>query len=224
MYEAYPEVAEYIEEKHREMKEHGKVTTLMDMFINISPDDNTCRGDEGKALRLAQNAPIQSASSMIAGCCLYEIMKFIRQNNFKSKIILFVHDSIEIDIHPAEMLQLASQIIPMMNKFPNEQFNMPVKADLVLGKSIGQEVTIEEIKCNDDFTEGEMICEAEESSFNALIDEWRKVYKSVTWEDISEAKQKYRSYSQLFISKLAIQRGGYDVYYNVVHRKVKVII
>lgn len=223
-YEAYPEVAEYIEEKHREMKEHGKVTTLMDMFINISPDDDTCRGDEGKALRLAQNAPIQSASSMIAGCCLYEIMKFIRQNNFKSKIILFVHDSIEIDIHPAEMLQLASQIIPMMNKFPNEQFNMPVKADLVLGKSIGQEVTIEEIKCNEDFTEGEMICEADEDNFNSLISEWRKVYKSVTWEDISEPKIKHKSYSGLWISKLAIQRSGYGIDYRVVHRKVKVII
>ena len=223
-YEAYPEVAEYIEEKHREMKEHGKVTTLMDMFINISPDDDTCRGDEGKALRLAQNAPIQSASSMIAGCCLYEIMKFIRQNNFKSKIILFVHDSIEIDIHPAEMLQLASQIIPMMNKFPNEQFNMPVKADLVLGKSIGQEVTIEEIKCNEDFTEGEMICEADEDNFNSLISEWRKVYKSVTWEDISEPKTKHKSWSGLWISKLAIQRSGYGIDYRVVHRKVKVII
>ena len=222
-YESYPEVAQYIEDKHKEMKEHGKVTTLMDMFLNISPDDDVCRGDEGKALRIAQNAPIQSAASMIAGCCLYEIMKFIREHNFKSKVILFVHDSIEVDIHPAEMLQLASQIVPMMNKFPNEQFNMPVKADLVLGKSIGQEVTIEEIHCNEDFTEGEMICEADEDNFDALINEWKKVYKSVTWEDIDEPKTKYKSWSGLWISKLAIQKG-YGVNYRVVHRKVKVII
>lgn len=222
-YESYPEVARYIEDKHKEMKEHGKVTTLMDMFLNISPDDDVCRGDEGKALRIAQNAPIQSAASMIAGCCLYEIMKFIREHNFKSKVILFVHDSIEVDIHPAEMLQLASQIVPMMNKFPNEQFNMPVKADLVLGKSIGQEVTIEEIHCNEDFTEGEMICEADEDNFDALINEWKKVYKSVTWEDIDEPKTKYKSWSGLWISKLAIQKG-YGVNYRVVHRKVKVII
>lgn len=222
-YESYPEVAQYIEDKHREMKEHGKVTTLMDMFLNISPDDDTCRGDEGKALRIAQNAPIQSAASMIAGCCLYEIMNFIREHNMKSKVILFVHDSIEVDIHPAEMLQLASQIIPMMNKFPNEQFNMPVKADLVLGKSIGQEVTIEEVHCNDDFTEGEMICEADEDNFDALMNEWKKVYKSVTWEDIDPPKEKYKSWSGLWISKLAVQKGyGYN--YNVVHRKVKVIV
>lgn len=222
-YESYPEVAQYIEDKHREMKEHGKVTTLMDMFLSISPDDDVCRGDEGKALRIAQNAPIQSAASMIAGCCLYEIMKFIQEHNMKSKIILFVHDSIEVDIHPAEMLQLASQIVPMMNKFPNEQFNMPVKADLVLGKSIGQEVTIERIECNKDFTEGEMDCEATEEDFLALMNEWKKVYKSVTWEDISEPKTKYLSWNQLWISKLAIQKG-YGVNKTVVHRRVKVVI
>lgn len=222
-YESYPEVAQYIEEKHREMKEHGKVTTLMDMFLSISPDDDVCRGDEGKALRVAQNAPIQSAASMIAGCCLYEIQKFIQEHNFKSKIILFVHDSIEVDIHPAEMLQLASQIVPMMNKFPNEQFNMPVKADLVLGKSIGQEVTIEKIECNDDFTEGEMICEAYEEDFDALINEWKKVYQSVTWEDISEPETKYKSWSGLWISKLAVQKS-YGKNQTVVHRKVNVVI
>lgn len=222
-YESYPEVAEYIEAKHREMKEHGKVTTLMDMFLNISPDDDVCRGDEGKALRIAQNAPIQSAASMIAGCCLYEIMKFIREHNLKSKIILFVHDSIEVDIHPDEMLQLASQIIPMMNKFPNEQFNMPVKADLVLGRSIGQEVTIEKIECNEDFTEGWMDCEADEDNFDALINEWKKVYKLVEFEDIDEPKTKYKSWSGLWIAKLAIQHG-YGINYRVVHRRVHVVI
>lgn len=222
-YESYPEVADYINKKHEEMKKYGRVTTLMDMFLNISPDDDVCRGDEGKALRIAQNAPIQSAASMIAGCCLYEIMKFIQEHNFKSKVILFVHDSIEVDIHPAEMLQLASQIVPMMNKFPNEQFNMPVKADLVLGKSIGQEVTIESIECNEDFTEGEMVCEAYEDDFNALINEWRKVYKSVTWEDVSEPEVKYKSWSGLWISKLAVQKG-YGINQTVVHRRVKVVI
>ena len=222
-YEAYPEVADYIEKKHEEMKKYGRVTTLMDMFLSISPDDDTCRGDEGKALRIAQNAPIQSAASMIAGCCLYEIMKFIQDHNFKSKVILFVHDSIEVDIHPAEMLQLASQIVPMMNKFPNEQFNMPVKADLVLGKSIGQEVTIESIECNEDFTEGEMVCEAYEEDFDALVNEWKKVYQSVTWEDISEPEVKYKSWSGLWISKLAVQKG-YGIHQTVVHRRIKVII
>lgn len=222
-YESYPEVAEYIEKKHEEMKKYGRVTTLMDMFLNISPDDDVCRGDEGKALRIAQNAPIQSAASMIAGCCLYEIMKFIQEHNFKSKVILFVHDSIEVDIHPAEMLQLASQIVPMMNKFPNEQFNMPVKADLVLGRSIGQEVTIESIECNEDFTEGEMVCEAYEEDFNALVNEWKKVYQSVTWEDISEPEVKYKSWSGLWISKLAVQKG-YGINQTVVHRRIKVVI
>lgn len=164
-----------------------------------------------------------SASSMLAGCCLYEMMKYIQQNNLKSKVILFVHDSIEVDIHPDEVLALGSQIIPIMNKFPNERFNLPVKADLVLGKSIGQEVEIKSLECNDDYTEGWLDCESTEDHFNALIDTWKEVYPLVEWEDIDPPKEKYKSWSDLWIPKLAIQKG-YGENYRIVHRKVHIKI
>lgn len=164
-----------------------------------------------------------SASSMLAGCCLYEMMKYIQQNNLKSKVILFVHDSIEVDIHPDEVLALGSQIIPIMNKFPNERFNLPVKADLVLGKSIGQEVEIKSLECNDDYTEGWLDCESTEDHFDALIDTWKEVYPLVEWEDIDQPKEKYKSWSDLWIPKLAIQKG-YGENYRIVHRKVHIKI
>lgn len=222
-YSAYPEVADYIKAKHDEAKEHEKVTTLMDMFVTMEANDPQFHGDENARMRLAQNAPIQSASSMLAGCCLYEMMKYIQQNNLKSKVILFVHDSIEVDIHPDEVLALGSQIIPIMNKFPNERFNLPVKADLVLGKSIGQEVEIKSLECNDDYTEGWLDCESTEDHFNALIDTWKEVYPLVEWEDIDPPKEKYKSWSDLWIPKLAIQKG-YGENYRIVHRKVHIKI
>lgn len=222
-YNAYPEVADYIKAKHDEAKKHEKVTTLMDMFLTMEANDPQFHGDENARMRLAQNGPIQSASSMLAGCCLYEMMKYIQQNNLKSKVILFVHDSIEVDIHPDEVLALGSQIIPIMNKFPNERFNLPVKADLVLGKSIGQEVEIKSLECNDDYTEGWLDCESTEDHFNALIDTWKEVYPLVEWEDIDPPKEKYKSWSDLWIPKLAIQKG-YGENYNIVHRKVHIKI
>ena len=220
-YEAYPEIADYIAMKHKEMKQFGRVTTPMQMFMNISPED--FKGDEGKALRVAQNAPIQSAGSMMAGCCLYKIKEFIEEHNYKSKVILFVHDSIEVDIHPDEMLAIGSQIIPLMNKFPIEEFGIPTKADLVLGASIGQEVVIEKIEANEDFTEGYLECEGSEEDFNALMETWKDVYSSITWEDISPPKSKYQSWSGLFISKKAIAKD-YGTTRTIVHRKVHVII
>ena len=222
-YSAYPEVADYIKDKHEEAKKYEKVTTLMDMFVTMEANDPQFHGDDNARMRLAQNAPIQSASSMLAGCCLYEMMKYIQQNNLKSKVILFVHDSIEVDIHPDEVLALGSQIIPIMNKFPNERFNLPVKADLVLGKSIGQEVEIKSLECNDDYTEGWLDCESTEDHFNALIDTWKEVYPLVEWEDIDPPKEKYKSWSDLWIPKLAIQKG-YGENYNIVHRKVHIKI
>lgn len=222
-YNAYPEVADYIKAKHEEAKKYEKVTTLMDMFVTMEANDPQFHGDDNARMRLAQNAPIQSASSMLAGCCLYEMMKYILQNNLKSKVILFVHDSIEVDIHPDEVLALGSQIIPIMNKFPNERFNLPVKADLVLGKSIGQEVEIKSLECNDDYTEGWLDCESTEEHFDALIDTWKEVYPLVEWEDIDPPKEKYKSWSDLWIPKLAIQKG-YGENYRIVHRKVHIKI
>lgn len=222
-YSAYPEVADYIKAKHEEAKEYEKVTTLMDMFVTLESNDPQFHGDENARMRFAQNVVIQSASSMLAGCCLYEMMKYIRDNNLKSKIILFVHDSIEVDIHPDEVLALGSQIIPIMNKFPNERFNLPVKADLVLGKSIGQEVEIKSLECNDDYTEGWLDCESTEEHFDALIDKWKEVYPLVEWEDIDPPKEKYKSWSDLWIPKLAIQKG-YGENYRIVHRKVHIKI
>lgn len=218
-YSAYPEVADYIKAKHDEAKRHDKVTTLMDMFVTLESNDPQFHGDENARMRFAQNVVIQSASSMLAGCCLYEMMKYIKENNLKSKVILFVHDSIEVDIHPDEVLALGSQIIPIMNKFPNERFNLPVKADLVLGKSIGQEVEIKSLECNEDYTEGWLDCESTEDHFDALIDTWKEVYPVVEWEDIDQPKEKYKSWSDLWIPKLAIQKG-YGENYRIVHRKV----
>ena len=220
-YSAYPEVADFIKAKHQEAKDHEKVTTLMDMFVSLEANDPQFHGDENARMRFAQNVVIQSASSMLAGCCLYEIMKYIQNNNMKSKVILFVHDSIEVDIHPDEMLELGTKIIPLMNQFPNEKFNLPVKADLVLGKSIGQEVEIQSIECNDDYTEGWLECESTEEHFDALIDTWKSVYPVVEYEDIDEPKVKYKSWSDLWIPKLAIQKG-YGEDYRIVHRKVHI--
>lgn len=220
-YSAYPEVADFIKAKHQEARDHEKVTTLMDMFVSLEANDPQFHGDENARMRFAQNVVIQSASSMLAGCCLYEIMKYIQNNNMKSKVILFVHDSIEVDIHPDEMLELGTKIIPLMNQFPNEKFNLPVKADLVLGKSIGQEVEIQSIECNDDYTEGWLECESTEEHFDALIDTWKSVYPVVEYEDIDEPKVKYKSWSDLWIPKLAIQKG-YGEDYRIVHRKVHI--
>lgn len=203
-YEAFPEIKIWIDQKHEEMRKTGKVTTIMDTFINVSPE--LFKGDENKALRAAQNYPVQHSGSMMGGCVLYEIQEFIKRNNYKSKIELFVHDSIEIDIHPDELLPIALQIIPLMNKFPMDEFGIPTSCDLVIGRSIGQEIVTDNIIVSEEYNEGYMNCEGYEDDFDDMIAEWRKYYHVVEYVDIKKPKPVYQSYAGAFVPKKAISK------------------
>ena len=220
-YSAYPEVENYIKMKHKEAQDLGKVTTLMDMFMYCTPE--MYKGDINRQMRVAQNSVIQSASSMIAGCCLYQVMKYIQDHNLKTKIILFVHDSIEIDIPPEELLEVSSNVVPLMNKFPNEQFKMPVKADLVIGASLGKEVTVNNIECDDSYNEGTLDLEGYDDEIEEMITEWKKIFKLVEVEQIGDYDKEFKSWSQLWIPKLAMQKG-YGKTRLKSHKKVHVII
>lgn len=163
-----------------------------------------------------------SASSMIAGCCLYKIMEYIWSHKMKTKIILFVHDSVEVDIPPEELIEIGSQIIPIMSKFPNEQFHMPVKADLVLGGSLGKEVEVHSIEHNDDYSEGILDLEGYQDEVDELIELWKPHFRIVEATQIGEVESEYKSWSQLWIPKLAIQKG-YGTYRYKVHMKVRLV-
>lgn len=220
-YEAYPEIKTWIDERHEQMRTIGKVTTPMDYYINVSPEKYG--GSESKALRAAQNYPIQSSGSAMAANVIYEILDYMKHHNLKSKIILFVHDSIEIDVHPDELLIMAVKVLRIMNDYPMSEFGIPTKADIVIGPSIGQELEMTEIETNEDYTEGTMKCEGFEDDFDQLMESWQSVYKVVEWEDIEPPKDHYVSYRELFIPKKAISRF-YGMHRRKICRRLHIVI
>ena len=220
-YEAYPEIKTWIDERHEQMRTIGKVTTPMDYYINVSPEKYG--GSESKALRAAQNYPIQSSGSAMAANVIYEILDYMKHHNLKSKIILFVHDSIEIDVHPDELLIMAVKVLRIMNDYPMSEFGIPTKADIVIGPSIGQELEMTEIETNEDYTEGTMKCEGFEDDFDQLMKSWESVYKVVEWEDIEPPKDHYVSYRELFIPKKAISRF-YGMHRRKICRRLHIVI
>ena len=223
-FSAFPQIKTWISEKHEEMRRTGKVTTIMGTYIKVSPSNfGTGKGAEGKALRAAQNYPVQSSGSYMGGNVLYEVNKYMSEHNMKSKCIHFIHDSIEIDIHPDEFLQIASVILPLMNKYPLEEFGIPTKADLVVGPSLGQEMECKNIEVSDDFNEGTFEIEGYLEDFDQLIGSWREVYKLVEYEDIEEPTEEVESWSQFFVSKRAVNRY-YGQPRTKIKRKIHIII
>lgn len=220
-YKAYPEVLEFKEKKQAEMHNFGRVTTMMDMYLNITPELE--HGDIGKAERLAVNAPIQSAGSCMAGNVMYEIKKFIEEHNLKSKIIMFVHDSIELDIHPDELLAVGQQVIPLMNDYPMKEFGMFTTAELSLGYSMGQELKTPDIICDDNFNEGEFVVDGWLDDFEDWYNNVKDYYKLVEVSDLVDPVPKYIDMGDLWIPKKAISSKMNTTRYEI-KKKVHIVI
>ena len=140
----------------------------------------------------------------MAGNVVYEVQKFIRENNFKSQVILFIHDSIEIDIHPAEIIPIGSKIIPLMNKYPMDEFQVPTAADLVIGRSLGQEITVESITDFDENGVATMELTGYLDDYEDLINNLELYYDDLEEEIVKPDKDEYVSNNLLFTVKASI--------------------
>lgn len=208
MFDGFPKIKDYIDRAHNQYKKFKKVTSLTQRFIDLTNRPALNRDgtiNENTMLRKAQNYPIQAGAEDIAGIIMYELAKFIKENNFKSKIFCFIHDSIEIDMHPMELFPLVDKINYLFNVFPLQEFNVPVATDIPLGPSMGQECEIEEFEHSDDFNDNTLILDGYIDDIEELIGIWKTVYKLVEVSDEfkDEDKDEYITYAKMMLPKKA---------------------
>lgn len=216
-YNAFPEVKDYIDKKHQEVMSRGKVTTPVNLYLSIDPNKI---GPEA-AMRQSQNYPIQNSGTTMAGNATYKIMEYIKQNDYKSRVILFIHDSIELDIHPDEIIPIGSKVIPLMNKYPLEEFGVPSAADLTVGVSLGQQLEVKEMINNDDFSCAELIVEGFEKDFSSLIDRLKQTntFSVIDYEDLEDPSPFVVSRGDLFIPRSVIKPTMGETL-NIIKRKL----
>ncbi len=101
-YETYPTLKEYIAKQVNLAREQGYVETLLGRrryLKNINSNNSIVRsGDE----RNAVNAPIQGTAADIIKIAMINIQKILDTKNYKSKMLLQVHDELVFDIFNEE--------------------------------------------------------------------------------------------------------------------------
>lgn len=137
MYESFPKIKTYIDNAHKQARELNKVTTITQRYICLDHIRNKAEKD-----RCSQNYRIQGFASDLAGLIMYYIADYIKTHNMKSKLIMTVHDSIEIDFHPDETFELADVCIKAFNEFPYKEYGTPVACDVPLSANMGAECKI----------------------------------------------------------------------------------
>jgi DNA polymerase-1 len=83
----------------------------------------------GGAERNAVNAPIQGSAADIIKIAMINIQKRLVNENWKSKMLLQVHDELVFDVHNSEL----EQIKPMIKQEMESAFTLAVPLEVDMG-------------------------------------------------------------------------------------------
>lgn len=105
-FEQYPKLKAYMENNVTFAKEHGYVETIMNRRRNLNDINSANAIVRGHAERNAVNAPIQGSAADIIKIAMINIHKEFEKQQFKSKMLLQVHDELVFDVFKPELDQI----------------------------------------------------------------------------------------------------------------------
>ncbi len=131
-YKTYPRLKSYISEQVEFAREKGYVQTILGRRRYLKDINSANAVVRSAAERNAVNAPIQGSAADVIKIAMINIHKKLREENWKSKMLLQVHDELVFDVHNDEL----EKIQPMIKQEMENAFIMsvPLEVELGLGK------------------------------------------------------------------------------------------
>ena len=102
-FEQYPKLKEYMDNNVVFAKEHGYVETIMNRRRNLKDINSANAIVRGHAERNAVNAPIQGSAADVIKIAMINIYDEFNKHQFKSKMLLQVHDELVFDVYKPEL-------------------------------------------------------------------------------------------------------------------------
>ncbi|CAM2811330.1 DNA polymerase I [Flavobacterium frigoris] len=131
-YKTYPRLKSYIQEQIEFARENGYVQTILGRRRYLKDINSQNAMVRGGAERNAVNAPIQGSAADIIKIAMINIHKKLTSENWKSKILLQVHDELVFDAHNSELEKIQPMIKhEMENAF---KLDVPLTVELGMGK------------------------------------------------------------------------------------------
>ena len=128
-YETYPKLKAYMAAQVDFARDNGYVETVLNRRRYLKDINSRNAVVRSAAERNAVNAPIQGSAADIIKLAMISIYKRFEKENFKSKMLLQVHDELVFDAHKDEL-----EIIKPIIKFEMENaFRMSVPLDVEIG-------------------------------------------------------------------------------------------
>ena len=132
-YKTYPKLRNYISQQVDFAREHGYVETVLGRRRYLKDINSRNAIVRGGAERNAVNAPLQGSAADIIKLAMINIYARFEKENFKSKMLLQVHDELVFDAHKEE-LEIIKPIIEqeMENAY---KLKVPLTVDMGIGEN-----------------------------------------------------------------------------------------
>ena len=125
-YRAFPEINEYFNNIYQEAYRLGYVTNLYGRRRYIKELFDSSYQIREFAKRAAINAPIQGTAADIIKIAMIEVDKYLSKNNFRTKLIMQIHDELIFKLAIEEKDVVVSKIKEIMENILNDKIKLEV--------------------------------------------------------------------------------------------------
>lgn len=131
-YATYPKLRNYISDQIDFARENGYVQTVLGRRRYLKDINSRNAVVRGAAERNAVNAPIQGSAADIIKIAMINIHKKLQDGNFKTKMLLQVHDELVFDVYKPELETIKTMVkSEMENAYA---LSVPLNVDLGVGE------------------------------------------------------------------------------------------
>ena len=132
-YKTYPKLRNFISEQIDFARDHGYVQTVLGRRRYLKDINGSNAIVRGAAERNAVNAPIQGSAADIIKIAMINIHKKLSEGNYKTKMLLQVHDELVFDVYNPEMNDIKTMVkSEMENAY---ELAVPLDVDLGVGNN-----------------------------------------------------------------------------------------
>lgn len=133
-YNEFPEIKDYFTETIAKAKENGYCSTLYHRrrYIPELSSENFQTREFGK--RIAMNAPIQGTAADIMKICMIKVDRFLKENHYKTKIVLQIHDELIFKV-PKEEVERMPRILKNIMENCVDTLKVKLKVDGNIAKT-----------------------------------------------------------------------------------------
>lgn len=129
-YATYPKLRDYIQDQVDFARDNGYVQTVLGRRRYLKDINSRNAVVRGAAERNAVNAPIQGSAADIIKIAMIRIHEKLQAGNFKSKMLLQVHDELVFDIYKPELEEMKALIKSEMESAYKLEVPLDVELDI----------------------------------------------------------------------------------------------